>query len=50
MGDDEERQRLAKQAVNVRGRFSLIRILALWDELFQTVPTSFIAENNNRNV
>jgi GalNAc-alpha-(1->4)-GalNAc-alpha-(1->3)-diNAcBac-PP-undecaprenol alpha-1,4-N-acetyl-D-galactosaminyltransferase len=34
IGDDAERERMSKQAVEVRARYSMPRILAMWDALF----------------
>jgi glycosyltransferase involved in cell wall biosynthesis len=35
MGDDAERERMSANAIEVRERFSLQRILALWDRQFE---------------
>jgi glycosyltransferase involved in cell wall biosynthesis len=37
MGDDSERQRIAAHAVEVRERYSMGKILSLWDSLFDSV-------------
>lgn len=37
MGDDTDRQSMAQRAIEVRGRFSAERVLALWDRLFEEV-------------
>lgn len=37
MGDNDERARLASRAPEVQARFSLERILKLWDELFEEI-------------
>ncbi|HEY6454394.1 MAG TPA: glycosyltransferase family 4 protein [Steroidobacteraceae bacterium] len=34
MGDDAERERMASRAIEVRDRYSVARILELWDSLF----------------
>lgn len=36
MYDEPERKRLATNAIAVRDRFSIVRILALWDDLFES--------------
>jgi hypothetical protein len=35
MGDDSERTRMAARAIEVRERYSMEKILFLWDELFE---------------
>lgn len=35
MADEPERRRMAARAVEVRERFSMVRILRMWDELFE---------------
>jgi glycosyltransferase involved in cell wall biosynthesis len=44
MGDAEERQRIGALALSVRERYSLERVLALWEELFMHIETVRRAE------
>ncbi|GKS70025.1 glycosyl transferase [Nitrosomonas sp. PY1] len=37
MGDDKRRERMAQKAVDVRERFSVESILAMWDEVFSKI-------------
>jgi len=39
MGDEAERQRMAMRATEIRERYSMQRILAMWDALFDDVAT-----------
>ena len=39
MGDEGERQRIGRLALSVRERYSMERMLALWEELFMHIET-----------
>jgi len=39
MGDEKERQRIGRLALSVRERYSMDRVLALWEELFMQIET-----------
>ncbi|MEK7778734.1 MAG: glycosyltransferase family 4 protein [Pseudomonadota bacterium] len=39
MGDDKQRERMAQKAVDVRERFSVESVLAMWDDVFSKVIT-----------
>ncbi len=39
MGDDERRERMAQKAIDVRERFSVESVLAMWDDVFSKVIT-----------
>ena len=39
MGDDERRERMEQKAIDVRERFSVESVLAMWDDVFSKVIT-----------